>query len=58
MIVIGFWLHDGNFFNCFIAAFCSVCRMGGTEFISDMIYISEIGQLVYCTFVLALLGVS
>jgi hypothetical protein len=45
MAVIGFWLHDRNIFNCFIAAFCSVCRMGGTGLTFDMIYISAIGQL-------------
>jgi hypothetical protein len=46
MVVIGFWLHDRNIFNCFIAAFCLVCRMGGTGLTFDMIYISAIGQLV------------
>jgi hypothetical protein len=49
MVVIGFWLHDRNIFNCFIAAFCLVYRMGGTGLTFDMIYISAIGQLVNCT---------
>jgi hypothetical protein len=51
MVVIGFWFHDRNIVNYFIAAFCSVCRMGGTVLTFDMIYISAIGQLVICTFV-------
>jgi hypothetical protein len=32
MVVTGFWFHDRNILNCFIAVFYSVCRMGGTEF--------------------------
>jgi hypothetical protein len=51
MVVIGFWLHDRNIFNCFTSACCSVCRMGGTELTFHMIYISAIGQLVNYTFI-------
>jgi hypothetical protein len=48
MVVIGFWLHERDTFNCCIAAFCLVCRMGGTELTFNMIYIFAIGQLVDC----------
>jgi hypothetical protein len=51
MVVIGFWLHDRNIFNWFVAAFRLVCRMGGTVLTFHMFYISAIGQLVNCTFV-------
>jgi hypothetical protein len=50
-VAVGFWLHDRNIFNCFIAACCLVCRMGGTGLTFDMIYISAIGQLVNCNVV-------
>jgi hypothetical protein len=45
------WLHDRHIFNCFIAAFCSLCRMGGTVLTFNMICIFAIRQLVNCTFV-------